>query len=46
MQTDMIVLGYDLLLGFIAAFYVFAVPYTKVEESFNIQVTSIWYFYF
>ncbi|OAY49438.1 dol-P-Man:Man(7)GlcNAc(2)-PP-Dol alpha-1,6-mannosyltransferase isoform X1 [Manihot esculenta] len=29
--------GYDLLLGFIAAFYVFAVPYTKVEESFNIQ---------
>ncbi|XP_011017392.1 PREDICTED: dol-P-Man:Man(7)GlcNAc(2)-PP-Dol alpha-1,6-mannosyltransferase isoform X2 [Populus euphratica] len=29
--------GYDLLLGSIAAFYVFAVPYTKVEESFNIQ---------
>eukprot|EP00257_Ricinus_communis_P027016 XP_025014430.1 dol-P-Man:Man(7)GlcNAc(2)-PP-Dol alpha-1,6-mannosyltransferase isoform X1 [Ricinus communis] len=29
--------GYDLLLGSIAAFYVFTVPYTKVEESFNIQ---------
>lgn len=29
--------GYDLLLGSIAALYVFAVPYTKVEESFNIQ---------
>ncbi|KAK8492832.1 hypothetical protein V6N12_009714 [Hibiscus sabdariffa] len=29
--------GYDLLLGSIAAFYVFMVPYTKVEESFNIQ---------
>ncbi|KAJ4847628.1 hypothetical protein Tsubulata_002736, partial [Turnera subulata] len=29
--------GYDLLLGSIAAFYVLAVPYTKVEESFNIQ---------
>ncbi|XAR54202.1 Dolichyl-P-Man:Man(7)GlcNAc(2)-PP-dolichol alpha-1,6-mannosyltransferase [Bertholletia excelsa] len=29
--------GYDLLLGSIAAFYVFSVPYTKVEESFNVQ---------
>ncbi|KAF4377335.1 hypothetical protein G4B88_005813 [Cannabis sativa] len=29
--------GYDLLLGSIAAFYVFTVPYTKVEESFNVQ---------
>ncbi|KAI4339608.1 hypothetical protein MLD38_024527 [Melastoma candidum] len=29
--------GYDLLLGTIAAFYVIMVPYTKVEESFNIQ---------
>ncbi|VFQ84295.1 unnamed protein product [Cuscuta campestris] len=29
--------GYDLLLGSIAAFYVFAAPYTKVEESFNVQ---------
>ncbi|KAI8545510.1 hypothetical protein RHMOL_Rhmol07G0045300 [Rhododendron molle] len=29
--------GYDLLLGSIAAFYVFMVPYTKVEESFNVQ---------
>ncbi|KAL2460917.1 Dol-P-Man:Man(7)GlcNAc(2)-PP-Dol alpha-1 [Abeliophyllum distichum] len=29
--------GYDLLLGSIAAFYVFMAPYTKVEESFNIQ---------
>ncbi|KAI4354672.1 hypothetical protein L6164_003519 [Bauhinia variegata] len=29
--------GYDLLLASIAAFYVFMVPYTKVEESFNIQ---------
>lgn len=33
--------GYDLLLGLIAAFYVFMVPYTKVEESFNVQVTLI-----
>ncbi|KAJ7007396.1 dol-P-Man:Man(7)GlcNAc(2)-PP-Dol alpha-1,6-mannosyltransferase isoform X4 [Populus alba x Populus x berolinensis] len=32
-----VVAGYDLLLGSIAAFYVFAIPYTKVEESFNIQ---------
>ncbi|XP_028074044.1 dol-P-Man:Man(7)GlcNAc(2)-PP-Dol alpha-1,6-mannosyltransferase isoform X2 [Camellia sinensis] len=31
--------GYDLLLGSIAAFYVFMVPYTKVEESFNVQAT-------
>ncbi|XP_078437862.1 homolog of asparagine-linked glycosylation 12 isoform X2 [Wolffia australiana] len=29
--------GWDLLLGSIAAFYVFTVPYTKVEESFNVQ---------
>ncbi|KAL5560554.1 hypothetical protein UlMin_036765 [Ulmus minor] len=29
--------GYDLLLGAIATFYVFTVPYTKVEESFNVQ---------
>ncbi|XP_058086941.1 dol-P-Man:Man(7)GlcNAc(2)-PP-Dol alpha-1,6-mannosyltransferase isoform X4 [Magnolia sinica] len=29
--------GWDLLLGTIAAFYVFMVPYTKVEESFNVQ---------
>lgn len=29
--------GYDLLLGSIAALYVFLVPYTKVEESFNVQ---------
>ncbi|KAJ0961823.1 hypothetical protein J5N97_029651 [Dioscorea zingiberensis] len=30
--------GWDVLLGSIAAFYVFMVPYTKVEESFNVQV--------
>lgn len=24
--------------GSIAAFYVFMIPYTKVEESFNVQV--------
>ncbi|XP_025618147.1 dol-P-Man:Man(7)GlcNAc(2)-PP-Dol alpha-1,6-mannosyltransferase [Arachis hypogaea] len=29
--------GYDFLLGSVAAFYVFMVPYTKVEESFNVQ---------
>ncbi|XP_026443749.1 dol-P-Man:Man(7)GlcNAc(2)-PP-Dol alpha-1,6-mannosyltransferase-like [Papaver somniferum] len=29
--------GWDLLLGFIAMFYVLMVPYTKVEESFNVQ---------
>ncbi|XWS77339.1 hypothetical protein CRYUN_Cryun01aG0252600 [Craigia yunnanensis] len=29
--------GHDFLLGSIAAFYVLMVPYTKVEESFNIQ---------
>uniref|UniRef100_A0A2P2JMG8 Mannosyltransferase n=2 Tax=Rhizophora mucronata TaxID=61149 RepID=A0A2P2JMG8_RHIMU len=29
--------GYDAVLGSIAAFYVFSVPYTKVEESFNVQ---------
>ncbi|KNA14340.1 hypothetical protein SOVF_108250 [Spinacia oleracea] len=29
--------GYDLILGLVAAFYVFAIPYTKVEESFNMQ---------
>ncbi|XP_078177957.1 homolog of asparagine-linked glycosylation 12 isoform X3 [Carex rostrata] len=29
--------GWDLLLGSIGAFYVIVVPYTKVEESFNVQ---------
>lgn len=29
--------GYDLLLGSIATFYILMVPYTKVEESFNVQ---------
>ncbi|KMZ67791.1 Dol-P-Man:Man(7)GlcNAc(2)-PP-Dol alpha-1,6-mannosyltransferase, family GT22 [Zostera marina] len=29
--------GWDLLLGSITTFYVIAVPYTKVEESFNVQ---------
>ncbi|XP_072984749.1 dol-P-Man:Man(7)GlcNAc(2)-PP-Dol alpha-1,6-mannosyltransferase isoform X1 [Typha latifolia] len=29
--------GWDLMLGSIAAFYVVMVPYTKVEESFNVQ---------
>ncbi|XP_061998435.1 dol-P-Man:Man(7)GlcNAc(2)-PP-Dol alpha-1,6-mannosyltransferase [Rosa rugosa] len=29
--------GYDVVLGSIAAFYVFMAPYTKVEESFNVQ---------
>lgn len=31
-------IGYDVVLGSIAAFYVFMVPFTKVEESFNVQV--------
>lgn len=29
--------GYDLVLGSIAAFYILMIPYTKVEESFNVQ---------
>ena len=29
--------GYDLVLGSIATFYILMVPYTKVEESFNVQ---------
>jgi alpha-1,6-mannosyltransferase len=29
--------GYDFLLGSIAVFYILMVPYTKVEESFNVQ---------
>ncbi|WOL09573.1 dol-P-Man:Man(7)GlcNAc(2)-PP-Dol alpha-1,6-mannosyltransferase isoform X2 [Canna indica] len=29
--------GWDLLLGLIAAFYATMAPYTKVEESFNVQ---------
>ncbi|KAL9265660.1 Dol-P-Man:Man(7)GlcNAc(2)-PP-Dol alpha-1,6-mannosyltransferase-like protein [Drosera capensis] len=29
--------GYDMIPGSIAAFYVMTVPYTKVEESFNMQ---------
>ncbi|MQL75240.1 hypothetical protein Taro_007618 [Colocasia esculenta] len=33
--------GWDLLLGSIAAFYVFTVPYTKVEESFNVQLLCV-----
>ncbi|GMP62157.1 hypothetical protein CsSME_00024360 [Camellia sinensis var. sinensis] len=37
MSLKWFLLGYDLLLGSIAAFYVFMVPYTKVEESFNVQ---------
>ncbi|XP_057807477.1 dol-P-Man:Man(7)GlcNAc(2)-PP-Dol alpha-1,6-mannosyltransferase [Salvia miltiorrhiza] len=36
-SKSMQVYGYDLLLGLIAAFYVLMVPYTKVEESFNVQ---------
>ncbi|KAG8082870.1 hypothetical protein GUJ93_ZPchr0014g46640 [Zizania palustris] len=30
--------GWELMLGSIAAFYAIIVPYTKVEESFNVQV--------
>ncbi|KAI7745690.1 hypothetical protein M8C21_019388 [Ambrosia artemisiifolia] len=33
----MSIYGYDVVLGSIAAFYVFMVPFTKVEESFNVQ---------
>lgn len=33
--------GWDLLLGSIGAFYAIVVPYTKVEESFNVQVWLI-----
>ena len=33
--------GFDLVLGSIAAFYVIMAPYTKVEESFNVQVLLI-----
>ena len=40
-DSVVVVAGYDLLLGSIAAFYVFAIPYTKVEESFNIQVLQL-----
>ncbi|XP_019098013.1 PREDICTED: dol-P-Man:Man(7)GlcNAc(2)-PP-Dol alpha-1,6-mannosyltransferase isoform X1 [Camelina sativa] len=29
--------GYDLILGSVAAIYVILAPYTKVEESFNVQ---------
>ncbi|CAH2039412.1 unnamed protein product [Thlaspi arvense] len=29
--------GYDLILGSVAAIYVVMAPYTKVEESFNVQ---------
>ncbi|GAB4861992.1 dolichyl-P-Man:Man(7)GlcNAc(2)-PP-dolichol alpha-1,6-mannosyltransferase [Ancistrocladus abbreviatus] len=29
--------GYDMLLGSVASFYLLTVPYTKVEESFNMQ---------
>ncbi|KAL5650218.1 hypothetical protein ACJX0J_041027, partial [Zea mays] len=29
--------GWDLMLGSIAAFYAVMAPYTKVEESFNVQ---------
>ncbi|XP_066348683.1 dol-P-Man:Man(7)GlcNAc(2)-PP-Dol alpha-1,6-mannosyltransferase-like isoform X3 [Miscanthus floridulus] len=31
--------GWDLMLGSIAAFYAVMAPYTKVEESFNVQAT-------
>ncbi|XP_010933573.1 dol-P-Man:Man(7)GlcNAc(2)-PP-Dol alpha-1,6-mannosyltransferase isoform X2 [Elaeis guineensis] len=29
--------GWDVILGTIASFYVIMIPYTKVEESFNVQ---------
>jgi hypothetical protein len=32
--------GWDLMLGSIAAFYAVMAPYTKVEESFNVQVPT------
>lgn len=32
--------GWDLMLGSIAAFYAVMAPYTKVEESFNVQVPA------
>jgi len=39
--------GYDLLLASIAALYVLTIPYTKVEESFNVQVSlSLFIFFF
>ncbi|XP_063940959.1 dol-P-Man:Man(7)GlcNAc(2)-PP-Dol alpha-1,6-mannosyltransferase isoform X2 [Daucus carota subsp. sativus] len=36
-QRFMETYGYDMILGSIAAFYVVMIPYTKVEESFNVQ---------
>nr|POE75016.1 isoform 5 of dol-p-man:man(7)glcnac(2)-pp-dol alpha-1,6-mannosyltransferase [Quercus suber] len=39
-STPMERYGYDVLLGSIAAFYVIMIPYTKVEESFNVQLAS------
>nr|XP_043624071.1 dol-P-Man:Man(7)GlcNAc(2)-PP-Dol alpha-1,6-mannosyltransferase isoform X2 [Erigeron canadensis] len=33
----MAIYGYDVVLGSIAAFYIFMAPFTKVEESFNVQ---------
>jgi alpha-1,6-mannosyltransferase len=33
--------GWDLMLGSIAAFYAVMAPYTKVEESFNVQVQPL-----
>lgn len=38
--------GWDLLLGLIAAFYTVMAPYTKVEESFNVQVPVLDLFMF
>jgi hypothetical protein len=32
--------GWDLMFGSIAAFYAVMAPYTKVEESFNVQVPT------